>query len=306
MITLAELFGALAASGRPLTPRSARDWWTKGLLPRPLRRGRGRGLGTETFWTDRRVITQAEATYDFLAEHSRCYSAALHLWLSGFQIDPHLVREAYQRIISRHYRSMREQAGGFDNAIAALAARAARQFANSKSAPGSIQHDITDLISPYLHLFFGSAEEFENTGLSDLWAIAQPYIGHSKNQASFVLSDNQLQIAADYLKQIASLGAQQDAIASATDYEMMRARRLVHFVFGHLRRFSAPSFKGNPDFDEIGRRFLIVSGRPSIPILITALRSEKLRRSTIRFLLDLVIKARGQIPEVFGSSSPPR
>ena len=50
MLTLSALCADIEASDRYLSHRAARDWWTKGLLPRPQRRGIGRGRGTETFW----------------------------------------------------------------------------------------------------------------------------------------------------------------------------------------------------------------------------------------------------------------
>lgn len=295
MITLGELCAAMAASGRVLTPRAARDWWTKGLLPRPQRRGLGRGIGTETYWSDPRVKAQAEATYDFLAWHSRTYWAALHLWLSGFPVDLHLVRGAYQRLIAGHFRvPRRRSADDPEDAISALAASAARHIMKSKPAPPRVLHAVTDLVLPYLQIFFGSAEEFECTGLSALWAITEPYLGHAKGQEPFLPSDNDFETAALYLGRMAALTMQSQAIADASDYEMARARRLMLFVAGHLQRISK-LLKDNRETEEFGRPLLIGLGRLAIPILITVLRDDSLRNKTVPFLLDFAIKIRGPL-----------
>ena len=102
MINLAELCGEMEQSGRHLTPRTARSWWTKGLLPRPQRRGLGRARGTETFWLDPDVIDQTKAAYDLLAGHSRTYTALIGLWLLCFPIELKLIRKAWHKLIERN------------------------------------------------------------------------------------------------------------------------------------------------------------------------------------------------------------
>ena len=111
MLTLHALCADMASSDRYLSPRAARDWWTKGLLPRPQRRGCGRGRGTETFWTDRRVCRQARAAYDLLAAYPRANIALLSLWLLGFPVSMRSIRAIYQKQINRHFRSVRGRAG---------------------------------------------------------------------------------------------------------------------------------------------------------------------------------------------------
>ena len=306
MVTLDELCSAMDASGRSLTERAARDWWAKGILPRPRRRGLGRGIGTETYWPDPCVIAQAKAAYDFLEQHSRTYSAALHLWLVGFPIDLHLVRGAYQRLIGRHLRSMRGAGRSNDpgERVSALAASAARHITKSKPVPLKVLHDIADLASPYLHIFFGSDEEFDAYGLSELWASAEPYVSKAKDQAPFVLSDNVLETVALYFGLMVSLPAQREAIASANDYEMVRARRLLHFVLGHLRRM-AMSLPCSHEVDDLCGPVLIALGRPAIPILIMVLRDDMLRQKSIPFLLDLAVKVRGHLREGGASANLP-
>ena len=87
MITVADLCPEMTRSGRNVTPRAARDWWSKGLLPPPQRRSLGRRKGTETVWTESRIVEQAKTTYDLLALHSRTYTALTGLWLLGFPVD---------------------------------------------------------------------------------------------------------------------------------------------------------------------------------------------------------------------------
>jgi hypothetical protein len=292
MVTLDELCAAMDASGRFLTERAARDWWTKGLLPRPKRRGRGRGIGTETYWRDPRVIAQAKAANDFLAVHSRTYSAALHLWLSGFPIDLRLVRGAYQRIIGRHFRSLgRGRMNDLEEAVSGLATNFARDIAKSKPLPKEAMEAIADMASSYLHIFYGTGEEFEATGLAELWAIAEPYTGAGKQQASHSITDNELEVGALYLGQFASLPVQRAAVEAASDYEMIRARRVLQFVLGNIRRM-VMSLPDSHDIDKQCGSLHIILGRPAIPILIMILGDDTLRRTTIPFLFDLAIKLR--------------
>src|SRR5260221_3191778 len=102
MLTLEALCSAMEASGRHLTQRKARDWWTKGLLPRPKRRSLGRAKGTETFWDTPDVLRQAREAYDVLARHARTDIALLHLWLLGIPVEFRTVRSGYLELNSRH------------------------------------------------------------------------------------------------------------------------------------------------------------------------------------------------------------
>src|SRR6185312_10001676 len=214
MITLKALQDGMAASGRPLTERAARDWWSKGLLPRPRRKGLGQGRGTETYWTDPRVPAQAEAAYDFLVLHARTYSVAAHLWLSGFPIELTLVRGAYHRMLSRHFRLLRAQndPGG---KVSAFAAQMSRHLVRSGRIPRAIRDDLTDLALPYLETFFSVGGTFDGDGLSDLWATVEPHLWGTKGAEALALNDHQLGVAASYLSRMGSLAAQQDAIRSA-------------------------------------------------------------------------------------------
>lgn len=280
----------MAASGRPLTERAARDWWSKGLLPRPRRKGLGRGKGTETYWTDPRVPAQAEAAYDFLALHARTYSVAAHLWLSGFPIELALVRGAYHRMLSRHFRLVRAQTdpGG---KVSAFAARMSRHLVRTGKIPRAIRDDLTDLALPFIEIFFSVGGTFDGDGLSDLWATVKPHLWDTKVAGAPVLNDHQLAVAASYLCRMGSLAAQQDAIRSASDYELIRARRLLLFVLGHIRRLADLSGPHGA-LDTYCRNFSIAVSRPAVPILVMILREDRLRRHLTGFLLDFFSRAR--------------
>ena len=280
----------MAASGRPLTERAARDWWSKGLLPRPRRKGLGQGRGTETYWTDPRVPAQAEAVYDFLALHARTYSVAAHLWLSGFPIELALVRGAYHRMLSRHFRLLRAQ-NEPDGKVSAFAAQMSRHLVRTGKIPRATRDDLTDLALPFLETFFSVGGTFDGDGLSDLWATVEPHLWDTKGAGALALNDHQLGVAASYLRRMGSLAAQQDAIRSASDYELIRARRLLLFVRGHIRRLADLSGPHGA-LDTYCRNFSIAVSRPAVPILVMILREDRLRRHIAGFLLDTAAKFR--------------
>jgi hypothetical protein len=107
------------------TATKTRDWWTKGLLPHPQRRGLGRQKGTETFWVEPRVIEQAQAAHDLLARHSRAFTAFVGLWLLGFPVELRLVRSAWAELIARNepHRDVRSGGLPLDEAVGRLATR---------------------------------------------------------------------------------------------------------------------------------------------------------------------------------------
>src|SRR5438067_2118313 len=104
MLTVAELTAAMERSDRRLTPRTARNWWSVGILPRPARTGLGQGVGTVSFWRDRRVLLQAQIAHDLLGRGVSLQDAAAGLWLVGFPAPINVVREAFARQIAGYYR----------------------------------------------------------------------------------------------------------------------------------------------------------------------------------------------------------
>ncbi len=279
----------MTASGRPLTERAARDWWSKGLLPRPRRKGLGQGRGTETYWPDCRVAAQAEAVYDFLGMHSRTYSAAVHLWLSGFPVEIALVRSAYHRMVGRHFRSLHAEEDP-DGRISAFAAQMSRHLIKTDRLPRAIRDDLTDLTLPFLEIFFIN-RGFEGEGLSELWGRVEPYLWDTQVSGALALSDHQLEIAANYLSRMGSLAAQRDAIRSASDYELTRARRLLLFAFGYVRRMADLTEQADT-LDVSCRNCSIALSRLAVPVLVMVLREKWLRHCITGFLLEVASKFR--------------
>lgn len=103
MFTVAELTAAMEGSGRRLTPRTARNWWSVGILPRPERTGLGQGVGTVSFWRNRRVLFQAQIAHDLLSRGVSLQGAAAGLWLVGFPAPIKVVREAFGHQIAGHF-----------------------------------------------------------------------------------------------------------------------------------------------------------------------------------------------------------
>lgn len=288
MPTLDELCADMAASGRHLTPRAARDWWTKGLLPKPRRRGLGRGKGTDTFWTEPRIVEQAQAAYDFLAQHSRVNTALLNLWLWGFAVDLGSIRAIYRRRISRLFGWVRRHSGQPpDGVVGDLAAMFAREIIKSHGAPTEVRNAVTDLAAPFFEIFYGVSKNLDGFGLAEYWKAAAPVLGKI-GFADLHPSDGDLEAWSRYLKEMASLPTQHAAMSSATDYELIRARRLVHFVFGYLVRM-ARAAQCEEKLSELGRCLLMVFGRPAVPILIMVLRDESLRRKIVSSILDFIV-----------------
>jgi hypothetical protein len=124
MLTVKELCANMAATGRDLTPRAARDWWTKGLLLKPRRRRLGRGKGTETFWSDSRVMLRACAAWDLLAERRSADTAILGLWLQRFPgADLGFIRGSiHSRSIATFVRCVAALNGGPMSGLASLPA----------------------------------------------------------------------------------------------------------------------------------------------------------------------------------------
>jgi hypothetical protein len=290
MLTLAELRANMDATGRDLTPRAARDWWTKGILSTPRRRWLGRGRGSETFWTNPSEMQRAQIAYDLLVAHPRADTAILGVWLHGFRVNLGSIRAIYRQSIRLHFRALRgRNRRPRDDAVGRLAGMLARHSAKTSAAPKAAQDAMADLAVEFLGVFYGLREEVASSGLASLWESAAPYLGGGSlgqnGEIEFHPQDDDLATWAQYLGQMASLTAQRDAIESATDYELIRARRLVLFAFGVLGRVARAN-AGREQFEEFGRRAVVVFGRPTVPILIAVLRNEALRQQIVSCALD--------------------
>jgi hypothetical protein len=291
MLTLEALCSDMEDSGRHLSERKARSWWTKGLLPRPRRQWLGRAKGSQTFWTSPGVLQQARATHDLLAQHARTDIALLHLWLMGFPIDTRSVRAVYLKLNSRHLRKIREQARTVpEDVIGDLAGKLARRQVSNAAAPAEARHAYAALAVEFFSVFYGNEDELMIEGLAEQWEKVVPYVAGAGPQAGDLAdlhpTDETLALWAQKLRQFVSLTAQRTTIESASDYELMRARRLVRFVLEYLRRISnAVGPQGACE------RFLFLSlaGR-LVPILVALLREDTLRSLIMSSLLDMVLK----------------
>jgi hypothetical protein len=286
MLTLKELLANMAATGRDLTPRAARDWWTKGILSKPQRRWRRRG--SETFWTETSETRRAQIAYDLLAMYPRAGTTILGVWLHGFPVKLVSIRKFYLRSIDDHFRLARGRSQQpLSEWVGKLAGMVARRVAKTNAAPKAAQDAIEDLAIEFLGVFYEPREEF--SGLASHWEIAAPYLGGAalgqNGEIAFHPQDDDLATWAQYLGEMASLTAQRRAIASATDYELMRARRLVLFAFKCLDRVVGANLS-REQFEEFGTRAIVDFGRPALPILIAVLRNEALRQQVVSFVLE--------------------
>ena len=156
-----------------------------------------------------------------------------------------------------------------------FAATFARQIAKTRAAPAEARQSLAQLAFDFLEVFYGLDSEIVSEGLADLLEKAAPYIGGAAASAGGLADlhprDEDIATWAHRVKEMASLTAQRKMIWSANGYELMRARRLVLFVFGYLRRIAHAAECLN-EFEVFGRQLLIVLGRPAVPILVAALR----------------------------------
>jgi hypothetical protein len=294
MLTVKALCAEMAASGRHLSQRGARDWWTKGLLPKPARRSLGREKGTETYWTDPSVLRRAQAAYDLMAWHARTDIACWGLWLLGFPISLGAVRATYGKLIGRRLRSVQGRAGRLaEDVIGGHAASAARGLAQKLHIPVSVRHDLTDMLIPFLDVYFGVDDEATTEGLAKLWETVAPYLSLKGADvgrlAELHLTDDDWDGWVQSLKEFGSLPAQRETLQSASDYELQRARRLVLFVVGHLRRLAKATGPWEGSEEGVDRLVIAIGGW-SIPILVAVLRNEGLRHKTTSLLLKLAQK----------------
>lgn len=287
MVNLAELCAEMERSQRRLTPRAARDWWTKGLLPRPRRRGLGRQKGTVTFWVEPQVVSQAKATHDLLARHGRTYTAFVDLWLLGFPVNLRLVRSAWMWLVARNlpWEQSRQGKTPQDEAVGQLAAKVARGLLRPQS-PVAIRHAATDFLNEFLSAFFGVDEESAASGLAELWAATAPFLS-SGVQQRVPFEDTHLEWLIVRVRDWASLPQRRKTLRSARNYEFMRARRVIRVALGLFAR-AARSVPLNQQktFEEFYHGVAIVFGRATLLPLIVILR-DPTGRQAIPTLLDL-------------------
>lgn len=94
-ITPSTLQDELLRRGRAVSSRALIDWRRMGLLPKLLSRGRGRGRGKENYWRSPKIIEQTILVDELMKLNIPNDRARLIIWLLGFPIKAHKVREAW-------------------------------------------------------------------------------------------------------------------------------------------------------------------------------------------------------------------
>lgn len=266
MITVDALCMAMSGSGRRLTARTARDWWTKGLLPTPQRRSLGRA-GFETYWRNPSVVAQAVAAHDLLARQPRTDETLVRLWLMGFMVEIEQLRRAWLKLIDKDVRPIWD---GLDDGrlpedvVGDIVASVARTMTRDR---GEIFEHLSTVVSEGLNVFFGTDEQVEGYGLATATAAALRHLHPELPGArEFPWSDEDCVWALGVLKDWCSLPAQREIIGSARKHEFARSRRLMLIGLGAAGRMRQSLQPANP------WPFAIVFGRAAIPVLIKLLR----------------------------------
>jgi hypothetical protein len=98
-LTPKQVIEELAKTGRHVEARTLTDWGARGLIPKPIEKGRGRGKGKSYFWTDDNILDRAAFVADLPSwETDR---TVLVLWFCGFEVSPGQMREAWLKSIER-------------------------------------------------------------------------------------------------------------------------------------------------------------------------------------------------------------
>ena len=285
MINLADLCAEMEQSGRHLTPRAARSWWIKGLLPRPQRRGLGREKGTETFWLNPHVVDQAKATYDLLARHSRTYTTLIGLWLLGFPIELKLVRKAWLKLIEHNRPQRRIWASNpfDDEGVGELAPRVAKSLLRL-GTPADIKDGLTNVLVEIYSAYYGTDDKPDTTGFGKLLAETIPYL--SKGTLEPVMFDDaHIEWFIANVRDWVSLPKQRETLESARNYELVRARRVIHVVLGIFGR--AARHMPDGQLKSLEELTVLSLGRAALLPLVAILRKSPPEYPVIPKLLSL-------------------
>ena len=295
MLTVAELTAAMEGSDRRLTPRTARNWWSVGILPRPARTGLGQGVGTVSFWRDRRVLLQAQIAHDLLGRGVSLRGAAAGLWLVGFPAPTEIVREAFAHQIAGHFRRGRGrsrdelEAGLWD-----IVSRFVRQDARARG--GSREDDegiaLYALTGELFELLYGVGDGVPESAASRQWAadtatellsqiefLAPP----SGVKAVPSVQAETVEEVVMWISETASLQRQQDAVVNAQAHDWTRARRITRVAIGLLDRADAAA---SPEQHVANRalftRLAVGWARLLFPIVLAVARNPQQRQSATR------------------------
>jgi hypothetical protein len=175
--------------------------------------------------------------------------------------------------------------------VGAMAAKWAKSWDGSKA----VRAQVEPLLHEALDVFFGTSEEIV---AQDLGAAATAAISDHKGKMgpkergralTHDISDDDVACLLELLRQWWSLPAQREAIETATNYELVRARRAWHVFLGS---FGRPSLGRDHEW----RAFAITFGKPAIPLLLRLLRGPY-ASWIIRTLLSISLAMRGRISD---------
>jgi len=115
-------------------------------------------------------------------------------------------------------------------------------------------------------------------------------------QQRIPFDDEQIRWFIARVREWASFPRQRETLRSATNYEFMRARRVIRIVVGIFSRTArlVPP-REREALDEFGRRAVIAFGRPTLLPLIMVLRDPS-GRQVIPMLLDLSRGMKARLP----------
>lgn len=86
-----EVLTAVAAAGCTVTGDQLARWHRARLLPQPVRRSLGRGLGTVTIYPEG-TVDRVVALWAMRSRHSNLSKAAFELWWEGFEVEADVIR----------------------------------------------------------------------------------------------------------------------------------------------------------------------------------------------------------------------
>lgn len=292
MFTVAELTAAMKGSGRRLTPRTARNWWSVGVLPRPARTWLGQGVGTVSFWRDRRVLLQAQIAHDLLNRGVSLRDAAAGLWLVGFPAPLTVVNEAFADQIAGHFRRGRGRSrDGLEAGFWDVVGRFVRQDAQARGgkredAEGTALYALTGGL---LELLYGVGDGIPRSADSRQWAVDTA--AELLSQIEFLaplsgvnaipsVRTETVEEVVTWISETASVRHQQDAVVKAQPHDWTRARRITRLAIGLLDRADAAA---SPEQHVANRalftRLAVGWARLLFPVVLAIVRNPQQRES---------------------------
>lgn len=310
-LTLPELISTLERSGRHLTARTARNWWSNGILPRPERAGLGQGGGTVTYWKGDggAVLRRAEIAHDLLSQRFGVQRTAAGLWLAGFAVPLETVQLAFKWQIEEYgQRVLGRSENDFERGLWDLVGGFVRQDARIR---GGLSEDcegeaLYALTGELLELLCGVGDGIPDLQDAGQWAedladelldrinFLAPLAARYRNPIK--VPDLRVEDVKDlllWIGKMASLRRQREAVAEAKLHDWVRARRVVRMLIGQLdRAFNATSPQKHIAHRALFTRLAVVWGFVLFPILLAVVKAIDERRQLTRWVLQLAVAVR--------------